>query len=182
MCQSCFRLWTADQMTLEEPHNAWRLTVNHGDEGQKGTEMVKEEQWGSCPLGSSKNNVRFVQLNFRELAALSILSAALLFPCVHCPLLLTSISACAKFIRLPSVCAAHNGSPILLALKRSAKRPGLTQQWVFSVSGVGRLLARLNTPQSFRWKSHSLSFDAHWRFIVDDSRSNLCYWMKMNDD
>lgn len=152
MCQSCFGLWMPDQMALEEPYNAWWLTVNHGEEGHKGAEMVREK-WREGKLSSRQYQeqcqVCSAQLNSGELAALSILSAALFFPSAHCPLLLTSISACAKFIRLPSVCVAHNGSPILLALEGSAKGPGLAQQWVFSVSGFGSLLPQLNTPQCF---------------------------------
>lgn len=118
-------------MAQEEACNAWWLTVNHGEEGHKGTEMVREKQREgklSSRQFQEQCQVCSARLNSGELAALSILSAALFFPSVHCPPLLTSISASAKFIRLPSVCAAHNGSPILLALKGSAKRPGLTQQ------------------------------------------------------
>lgn len=132
--------------------NAWWLTVNHGKEGHKGIEMVREK-WREGKLSSrqfqEQCQVCSARLNSRELAALSILSAVLFFPHVHCPLLLTSISACAKFIRLLSVCAAHNGSSILLALKGSAKGPGLTQQWVFSVSGVGSLLTQPKAAQCF---------------------------------
>lgn len=117
-------------MALEEPCNAWWLTVNHGEEGHKGIEMVREKREGklSSRQFQKQCQVCSAQLNSGELALLSILSAALFFPSVHCPPLLTSISACVKFIRLPSVCAAHNGSPILLALKGSAKGPGLTPQ------------------------------------------------------
>lgn len=119
---------------------------------------TKAQRWwersggrGSCPLGSTKNNVRFVRCGWTPESWQLCPSFPQLysFPSVHCPLLLTSISACAKFIRLPSVCAAHKGSPILLALEGSAKGPGLTQQWVFSVSGFGSLLPQLNTPQCF---------------------------------
>lgn len=110
-----------DQMALEEPCNAWWLTLNHGEKGHKSIEMVREKKREgklSSRQFQEQCQVCSAWLNSGELAVLSN------FSYVHCLPVLTFISACAKFIRLSS----YNSSPILMALKGSAKGHGLTQQ------------------------------------------------------